>query len=178
MIAIKSILILILTYFGPSRRGPNRVSAGTGWPGVSILWPGEMESLICNFYYQCGSTINQLNTYSLWPQSQRSEQGGQSTHGQSCLYGLHPLDGHLPQHVGGHAQQCVHQVVDLTVPQHHVHQLRVVHKVHWQSSVRGKALVQDHNINNYCKVPCKCPLPCKRPPPTRGLKLCKGWCTK
>ena len=27
-----------------------RVSAGTGWPGVSILWLGEMESLICNFY--------------------------------------------------------------------------------------------------------------------------------
>ena len=26
-----------------------RVSAGTGRPGVSILWPGEMESLICNF---------------------------------------------------------------------------------------------------------------------------------
>ena len=27
-----------------------RVSAGTGWPGVSILWLGEMDSLICNFY--------------------------------------------------------------------------------------------------------------------------------
>ena len=27
-----------------------RVSAGTGCPGVSILWLGEMESLICNFY--------------------------------------------------------------------------------------------------------------------------------
>ena len=27
-----------------------RVRAGTGWPGVSILWLGEMESLICNFY--------------------------------------------------------------------------------------------------------------------------------
>ena len=27
-----------------------RVSAGTGLPGVSILWLGEMESLICNFY--------------------------------------------------------------------------------------------------------------------------------
>ena len=27
----------------------NRVSAGTGWPGVSILWLGEMESLV-NFY--------------------------------------------------------------------------------------------------------------------------------
>ena len=32
--------------------GPWRymVSAGTGWPSVSILWLGEMESLICNFY--------------------------------------------------------------------------------------------------------------------------------
>ena len=27
-----------------------RVRAGTGWPGVSILWLGEMESLVCNFY--------------------------------------------------------------------------------------------------------------------------------
>ena len=27
-----------------------RVSAGTGWPGVSILWLGEMESLIGSFY--------------------------------------------------------------------------------------------------------------------------------
>ena len=26
------------------------VSAGTGWPRVSILWLGEVESLICNFY--------------------------------------------------------------------------------------------------------------------------------
>ena len=26
------------------------VSAGTGWPGVSILWLGEVESWICNFY--------------------------------------------------------------------------------------------------------------------------------
>ena len=27
-----------------------RVSAGTGWPGVSILCLGEMESLICNSF--------------------------------------------------------------------------------------------------------------------------------
>ena len=27
-----------------------RVSAGTGQPGVSILWLGEVESLICSFY--------------------------------------------------------------------------------------------------------------------------------
>ena len=27
-----------------------RVSAGTGQPGISILWLGEVESLICNFY--------------------------------------------------------------------------------------------------------------------------------
>ena len=26
-----------------------RVSAGTGWPGVSILWLGEVERWICNF---------------------------------------------------------------------------------------------------------------------------------
>ena len=28
----------------------HRVRAGTGRPGVSILWLGEVESLICNFY--------------------------------------------------------------------------------------------------------------------------------
>ena len=28
----------------------HRISAGIGWPGVSILWLGEIESLICNFY--------------------------------------------------------------------------------------------------------------------------------
>ena len=28
----------------------NGVSAGTGWPSVSILWLGGMASLICNFY--------------------------------------------------------------------------------------------------------------------------------
>ena len=27
-----------------------RVSAGTGRPGVSIMWPGEMESLVYNIY--------------------------------------------------------------------------------------------------------------------------------
>ena len=27
-----------------------KVRAGTGRPGVSILWLGEMASLICNFY--------------------------------------------------------------------------------------------------------------------------------
>ena len=27
-----------------------RVSAGTGWLGVSILWLGEMEGLVCSFY--------------------------------------------------------------------------------------------------------------------------------
>ena len=27
-----------------------RVSSGTGRPSVSILWPGEVESLICTFY--------------------------------------------------------------------------------------------------------------------------------
>ena len=27
-----------------------RVSAGTGRLGVSILWLGEMESLVCDFY--------------------------------------------------------------------------------------------------------------------------------
>ena len=30
--------------------GTQRVNAGTGRPGVSILWLGEVESWICNFY--------------------------------------------------------------------------------------------------------------------------------
>ena len=30
--------------------GVYRVSAGTGWPSVSILWLGEVEIFICNFY--------------------------------------------------------------------------------------------------------------------------------
>ena len=38
-----------------------RVSAGTGWPGVSILCLGEMESLICN-------------SISVWQYVQLSEQ--------------------------------------------------------------------------------------------------------
>ena len=28
-----------------------RVSAGTGWLGVNILWLGEVDSLMCNFYF-------------------------------------------------------------------------------------------------------------------------------
>ena len=32
-----------------------RVSAGTGQPSVSILWLGEVESLICNFYLSVGA---------------------------------------------------------------------------------------------------------------------------
>ena len=38
-----------------------RVSAGTGQPGVSILWQGEMESLICNFCLSMAAcTIEQI----------------------------------------------------------------------------------------------------------------------
>ena len=29
---------------------PGSVGSVTGWPGVSVLWKGEMESLICSFY--------------------------------------------------------------------------------------------------------------------------------
>ena len=39
------------------------VRAGTGWPGVGILWLGKIESLICNF---C--------TVSMWQQVKLSEQ--------------------------------------------------------------------------------------------------------
>ena len=33
-----------------------RVSAGTGRPGVSIPWLGEVESLICNFYLSAAAS--------------------------------------------------------------------------------------------------------------------------
>ena len=35
-----------------------RVSAGTGRPGVNILWLGEVESLICNFYLSVAARKN------------------------------------------------------------------------------------------------------------------------
>ena len=60
-----------------------RVSAGTGQPGVSILWLGEMESLICNFYLSVAAhkivwavhethshvagTLSNQPTNKLWP---------------------------------------------------------------------------------------------------------------
>ena len=34
-----------------------RVSTGTGRPGVSILWLGEVESLICSFYLSVAARI-------------------------------------------------------------------------------------------------------------------------
>ena len=38
---------LVATLLGARRY---RVCAGTGWPRISLLWPGEIERLICNFY--------------------------------------------------------------------------------------------------------------------------------
>ena len=35
-----------------------RVSTGTGWPGVSILWLGETESLMCNFCLSVAAGTN------------------------------------------------------------------------------------------------------------------------
>ena len=41
-----------------------RVSIGTGWPGVSILWLGDVESLNCNFYLSVAAcTIVWADTY-------------------------------------------------------------------------------------------------------------------
>ena len=37
------------------------VSAGTGRPSVSILWLGEVESLICNFYLSVEACKNCLS---------------------------------------------------------------------------------------------------------------------
>ena len=48
----------------------------------------------------------------------------------------------------------------------------------WVRAAEHSACSVDDKEYYYCKVPCKRPLPCKRPPPTSGLKLCKGWCTK
>ena len=38
-----------------------RVSAGTGWLGVSILSLGEVESLICNFYLSLSRSIPEIH---------------------------------------------------------------------------------------------------------------------
>ena len=41
----------------------DRVSAGTGWPGVSRLWLGEIESLIYNFYLSVAArNIEQIHS--------------------------------------------------------------------------------------------------------------------
>lgn len=50
------------------------------------------------------------------------------------------------QHVGGHPQQCVQQIVDLSVPLHDVGKLLVVHKLHVGPRVRG------HMLTNKGKV--------------------------
>ena len=39
-----------------------RVSAGTGWPGDSILWLGEVEKFDLQLLSQCGSTYNCLSS--------------------------------------------------------------------------------------------------------------------
>lgn len=52
----------------------------------------------------------------------------------------------LTQHVGGHPQQCVQQIVDLSVPLHDVGKLLVVHKLHVGPRVRG------HMLSNKVKV--------------------------
>ena len=42
----------------------NRVSAGTCQPGVSILWLGEIESLVCNFYLSMAAReIEQIRSW-------------------------------------------------------------------------------------------------------------------
>ena len=38
-----------------------RVSVGTGWPGVSMLWLGEIESLVCNFCLSVAAHKNCLS---------------------------------------------------------------------------------------------------------------------
>ena len=41
-----------------------RVHTVTDWPGVSILWLGEMENLICNFYLSVAACkIEQIHTW-------------------------------------------------------------------------------------------------------------------
>ena len=39
----------------------DRVSAGTGWPNISILWLGEMESSVCNIYLSVTARKNCLS---------------------------------------------------------------------------------------------------------------------
>lgn len=46
----------------------------------------------------------------------------------------------LTQHVGGHAQQGVQQIVDFSVSLHDVGELLIVHKLHVSSRVRSHML--------------------------------------
>ena len=39
----------------------HRVSAGTGWPGIIILWLDEIASLICNFYLSVAALVWKLS---------------------------------------------------------------------------------------------------------------------
>ena len=36
-----------------------RVSAGTGWPGINILWLGDVESLICSFFLSVAAQLSE-----------------------------------------------------------------------------------------------------------------------
>lgn len=53
----------------------------------------------------------------------------------------------LTQHVGGHPQQCVQQIVDLSVPLHDVGKLLIVHKLHVGPRVRGHMLTHKGKVN-------------------------------
>ena len=46
---------------------------GTWWPGVSILWLGEMKSLVCNFYLSVALAARTL-TSMLLPRTLSSQQ--------------------------------------------------------------------------------------------------------
>ena len=72
-----------------------RVSTGTGWPGVSILWLGEVDSLICNFYLSmaAGRLSEQIRPWdtlaSCWDIMQASNQ-------QTCSGFAGAIITHLP----------------------------------------------------------------------------------
>ena len=61
-----------------------RVSTGTGQPGVSILWLGEMESLICSFYLSVAARKIVCADPSLWDTLACCWDVKQPTNKQTC----------------------------------------------------------------------------------------------
>ena len=102
-----------------------RVSSGTSWPCVSILWLGEMESWICNFYLIvaarkivqispvdtlafCWSVKQPTNIATVW--RFKPEQSQSNSFVRSCFFQLIFFNSDLYAQVcfGGLSPDCQH----------------------------------------------------------------------